>query len=97
MLFNANRTAQSTWPLAMQGNVISNLADATAADHALNRGVADARYVPAADGALFLRTTGGAMTGPLQLMFTPALDTDAANKIYVDTRRAPTVVQARRR
>jgi hypothetical protein len=47
MLFNSNRTAQLLWPLAMSGHVISNLGDATAADHALNRGAADARYLRA--------------------------------------------------
>ena len=77
----------------MSGNVISNLADATAADHALNRGVADARYVAAADAALFLRTTGGTMTGPLQLNFNAAQPQDAVNKAYADALRSPTVVQ----
>ena len=92
MMFNANRTAQLMWPLAMQGNVISNLADATAADHALNRGAADARYVPAADAALYLRTTGGTMTGPLQLTFPPNLAADAVPKSYVDNLRALTAL-----
>jgi hypothetical protein len=92
MLFNANRTAQVLWPLSMSGNVISNLADATAADHALSRGAADARYAAAADAALFLRTTGGTMTGPLQLTVLPTLAGDAVPKSYVDNLRAPAAI-----
>ena len=65
MLFNANRTAEVLYPLTMRGNVISNLADATAADHALSRGAADARYLqPAAADALYLRTPAVAYDVP---------------------------------
>ena len=63
MLFNANRTAQFQYPLAMSGNVISDLADATAADHALSRGAADARYLQPADAdAAYLRAPRRGLT-----------------------------------
>lgn len=69
-------------PVVAGNNRIMNVADATAADDALNQRSADAR---------FIRTIGGRMAGALALDYNPVLGTDAVHKAYVDQRHAPPV------
>lgn len=65
-----------TAPLSMAAQRITALGDATLADDALNRRVADARYLQLA--------AGGIVTSPVQYYFTPVVPNDAVNKLYVD-------------
>ena len=63
---------------------ISAVGDATMATDALNRRSGDGRYLQTA--------TGGIVGGPLMLMTAPVVDNDAATKVYVDRRRAPSLL-----
>lgn len=68
-------------PLNMASQRITALADATVGMDALNRQSADARYLQLA--------AGGIVSGPVQILTAPVVANDAANKTYVDQRRAP--------
>lgn len=71
-------------PLNMAVQRITNLANATAASDAVSRSFGDARYLQL--------LAGGIVQGPLQVTLAPQIDNDAANKLYVDQRRAPTLL-----
>lgn len=70
--------------LNMAGQQITNIANPTANGDALNRAFADARYLQVA--------TGGIVNGPILLLTPPAVDGDLTNKLYVDQRRAPSLL-----
>lgn len=73
-------------PLNMAVQRITNLADPTVATDAVNRRAGDARYI---------QSTGGMMTGALTLYGpSPQFDNDAVPKVYVDQRRAPSLMVA---
>jgi hypothetical protein len=56
---------QMNVPIMMAGQKITSLADATAAQDALNLRTADARYTPVGGGGDFLPISGGTLTGTL--------------------------------
>lgn len=70
--------------ISAAGQRVSNVGDPTMATDALNRRSGDGRYLQLA--------AGGIVGGPLMVMTTPVVDYDAANKVYVDRRRAPAAV-----